>query len=49
MGTSNDNVITFYDIILDPKAYPVAPNPWKTRYGLQVPLFSIYPTLVPLR
>lgn len=32
MDASNKPTITFYDIILDPKAYPMAPNPWKTRY-----------------
>jgi hypothetical protein len=33
-------VITFYDIILDPAAYPMAPNPWKTRYVPTHPLIT---------
>lgn len=28
---SSENTLTFYDIILDPTAFPFAPNPWKTR------------------
>ncbi|KAL8316029.1 hypothetical protein RB597_000092 [Gaeumannomyces tritici] len=31
---SSDNTLVFYDIILDPAAYPNGPNPWKTRFAL---------------
>ncbi|KAL2266723.1 hypothetical protein VTJ83DRAFT_6075 [Remersonia thermophila] len=50
----SEPAITFYDIILDPKAYPGAPNPWKTRYALNfagvpyrtqwVPFLQVGPT-----
>jgi hypothetical protein len=29
--SSSDKAVTLYDILLDPKAFPGAPNPWKTR------------------
>ncbi|TDZ27696.1 hypothetical protein C8035_v009459 [Colletotrichum spinosum] len=40
--------ITFYDIILDPAAYPMSPNPWKTRYALNFAKVPYRTTWVPL-
>ncbi|KAL2158725.1 hypothetical protein VTH06DRAFT_4207 [Thermothelomyces fergusii] len=48
MEASGDKVITFYDIILDPKAYPLAPNPWKTRYALNFAKVPYRTSWVPL-
>jgi hypothetical protein len=28
---ASDKTLTLYDIILDPRAYPGSPNPWKVR------------------
>jgi hypothetical protein len=36
MDASKPTII-FYDIILDPAAYPSSPNPWKTRYAAHLP------------
>ncbi|KAL2176113.1 beta-glucosidase/beta-xylosidase [Thermothelomyces heterothallicus CBS 202.75] len=41
-------IITFYDIILDPTAYPISPNPWKTRYALNFAKVPYLTTWVPL-
>ncbi|KAK1462728.1 hypothetical protein CMEL01_13839 [Colletotrichum melonis] len=48
MDASNKPTITFYDIILDPKAYPMAPNPWKTRFALNFAQVPYRTTWVPL-
>ncbi|KAL0776830.1 hypothetical protein CaCOL14_006348 [Colletotrichum acutatum] len=48
MDTSDKPTITFYDIILDPKAYPMAPNPWKTRFALNFAKVPYHTTWVPL-
>ncbi|AEO69919.1 uncharacterized protein THITE_2120679 [Thermothielavioides terrestris NRRL 8126] len=51
-ASSNANTpnptITFYDIILDPAAYPMSPNPWKTRYALNFAGVPYRTTWVPL-
>ncbi|KAI8296053.1 hypothetical protein K4K56_008061 [Colletotrichum sp. SAR 10_98] len=48
MSASTDSVISFYDIILDPAAYPGSPNPWKTRYALNFAKVPYRTTWVPL-
>ncbi|KAK1497647.1 hypothetical protein CCUS01_13040 [Colletotrichum cuscutae] len=48
MDASNKPTITFYDIILDPNAYPMAPNPWKTRFALNFAKVPYRTTWVPL-
>ncbi|KAK1640447.1 hypothetical protein BDP81DRAFT_458571 [Colletotrichum phormii] len=48
MDASDKTTITFYDIILDPKVYPTAPNPWKTRFALNFAKVPYRTTWVPL-
>ncbi|KAH0438680.1 hypothetical protein CcaCcLH18_03112 [Colletotrichum camelliae] len=48
MSASTESVISFYDIILDPAAYPGSPNPWKTRYALNFAKVPYRTTWVPL-
>ncbi|OHF02679.1 hypothetical protein CORC01_02075 [Colletotrichum orchidophilum] len=48
MDASTKPTITFYDIILDPAAYPMSPNPWKTRYALNFAKVPYRTTWVPL-
>ncbi|SPQ17713.1 46bd918e-409e-48af-ae05-e6bd14e18b28 [Thermothielavioides terrestris] len=47
-ANGNSPTITFYDIILDPAAYPMSPNPWKTRYALNFAGVPYRTTWVPL-
>ena len=33
MDATDKATVTLYDVILDPKAYPGSPNPWKSRHA----------------
>lgn len=45
----SDDMITLYDILLDPKVAPCSPNPWKARFALNFTGQPYQTTWVPLK